>query len=72
MTCDLHSLGTGSLQVFPKVREKQRDRSLNMSVKDGEKMGVWPCLLPLVEAGGGSELRQLENTILLEKQFILQ
>lgn len=34
MTCDLLSLGAGSLQVFPKVREKQRDCSLNTSVKD--------------------------------------
>lgn len=65
--CDLHSLGTGSLQVFPKAMEKQRDSSLNTLVKDGGKMeGICfcPCLLPVVEAGRRPVLRHLEITIL--------
>lgn len=72
-TSDLNSLGTWSLQVFPRALEKQKENNLNSSEKDGEKIGgifFWPCLLSLVEAGRGPDLRHLETMILLKKCLI--
>lgn len=67
--CYLHSLGTGSLQVFPKARERQSDSSLDTSMKDGEKMGgrfLLTLPAPFGRAGRGAALRYVVITILLK------
>lgn len=60
------------MSVFPKAVEKQKENNLNMSEKDGKKLGgiFWLCLLSLVEAGRGPVLRHLEIMILLKNYLI--